>query len=150
MPHNLTILFCTAHHVLEMLVNYILYCESLLLSKIHVCHQFIFIPCAYNYNYVDETLEQANCRRNSVVNDYKLTISQLKKEIGQLRAENDVLRSSLPVKLEPIEPTDPLSSFKEEPEPCELLSPFQVLSLFECVLLKIHFSLCVYNSTASE
>ena len=69
------------------------------------------------------------------MNDYKLTIGRQKTEIGQLRAENDDLRSSLPVK---VEPTDPLSSFKEEPEPCELLSPFQVLSLFECVLLKVH------------
>ena len=69
------------------------------------------------------------------MNDYKLTIGRLKKENKQLRAENDVPRRSLPVKLEP---TDPLSSFKEEPEPCELLSPFQVLSLFECLLLKVH------------
>ena len=79
------------------------------------------------YYYVDETLEQANCRLNSVVNDHMLAIVQLKTENKQLRAENDDLRSSLPVKLEP---TDPLSSFKEEPEPCELLSPFQVLPLF--------------------
>ena len=66
------------------------------------------------------------------MSDYKLTIGQQKKEIGQLRAENDDLRRTLPVKLEP---TDPLSSFKEEPEPCELLSPFQVLSLFEYTLI---------------
>ena len=85
--------------------------------------------------YIDETPDQAIHRLNSVVNDYKLTIGRLKKEIGQLRAENVDLRRSLPVKLEP---TDPLSSFKKEPEPCELLSPFQVLSLFECVLLKVH------------
>ena len=63
------------------------------------------------------------------------TIVGQKTENKQLRAENDDLRSSLLIKLEP---TDPLSSFKEEPEPCELLSPLQVLSLFECVLLKVH------------
>ena len=114
----------------------ILFCISLWLSETNVCHQFIFIhlfPCAHNY--VDETLEQANRRLNSVVNVHMLTIGRQKTEIRQLRAENDDLRRSLPVKLEPI---DPLSSCKEEPEPCELLSPFQVLSLFECVLLKVH------------
>ena len=76
--------------------------------------------CIY---YVVETLEQANRRLNSVVIDHIQIIAQLKSEIKQLRAENDDLRRSLPVKLEP---TDPLTSFKEEPEPCELLSRFQM------------------------
>ena len=74
----------------------------------------LFIPTYFmcTYYYVDETLEQANRRLNSVVNDQMQTIVRLKTDNKQLRAENHDLRSSLPVKL--------------EPELCELLSPFQV------------------------
>ena len=71
------------------------------------------------FSNVDETLEQANHRLNSVVNEHMLTIAGLRAEIKQLRADNDIFKRSLPVKLEP---TDQLSSIKEEPEPCETLS----------------------------
>ena len=89
------------------------------------CLPSVYSSCTFNYE--DETPEQAIRRLNYAVNDHMQTI-------GQLKIENNCLRRSLAVKLEP---TDQFS--KEEHEPCEPLL---------CIMLcnTVYAVICVVQS----